>query len=258
MTVRLGYEGAVAVLTLDRPTALNALNAEMLETLSAHLDEISAGHARAVVIVGGGDRAFCAGADIVELRARTLEQHRQATVYGQGVFNKLANLGLPTVAVIRGAALGGGLELALACTHRIALATAKFGLPEIKLGLIPGYGGTQRLPRLIGTDKALELVSTGRVIDAQQALALGLVDSLIDDTAADPLQIALEHLRAYYHGQPAALHLAQAAVLASTTLPLEAGLEEEARLFALATQSADASEGMDAFLAKRPAAFSGR
>ncbi|MBI6566216.1 enoyl-CoA hydratase/isomerase family protein [Pseudomonas synxantha] len=258
MTVRLHYADTVAVLTLDRPAALNALNAEMLAKLSDLLDEIAQGDARSVVIMGGGDRAFCAGADIVELRTRSAEQHLEAATYGQEVFSKLASLLIPTIAVIRGAALGGGLELALACTYRIALSNAKFGLPEIKLGLIPGYGGTQRLPKLIGASQAMELVLSGRIIDAQNALALGLVDKVTDDPLADPLRIARDYLNDQYKGHPAALHLAREAVRASTTLPLEAGLNMEARLFVLATQSADAVEGIDAFLTKRPAVFSGR
>jgi|26BtaG_2_1085354.scaffolds.fasta_scaffold00224_11 enoyl-CoA hydratase len=258
MTVRLHYVDNVAVLTLDRPAALNALNFGMLEKLSEHLDSIAEASPRAVVVIGSGHRAFCAGADISELRGRSTEQHLGGAAFGQRVFAKVANLLMPTVAVIQGPALGGGLELALACNYRVAIAGAKLGLPEIKLGLIPGYGGTQRLPRLIGISKAMELISSGRIISADEAFELGLVDKVVENTDGNAPAIAQAYIAEVYDGRPAALQLAQEAVRSSATLYLDAGLSAEAKLFALAAKTADAVEGMDAFLAKRAPTFSGR
>ncbi|MEM5274409.1 enoyl-CoA hydratase-related protein [Cupriavidus taiwanensis] len=256
MTIRLNIDGEVAVLTLDRPAALNALNFEMLKVLSQLVDDIEQYRARGVVVVGGCDRAFCAGADISELQGRTPREHLDGAVFGQLVFSKLAALSVPSVAVIRGAALGGGLELAMACNYRVALIGAKLGLPEIKLGLIPGYGGTQRLPRLIGTERALDLVTTGRMVTAEEASEIGLVDRLVD--AGDPVAIGKAFLAEISTGHPSAIHLAREAVLAATRLDLDAGLRAEAELFSRATRTDDAREGISAFLAKRAPQFSGR
>ena len=256
MTIRLRRDGEVAVLTLDRPTALNALNVEMLKVLSQLVDDIEQSRVRGVIVVGGGDRAFCAGADISELRGRTPGEHLDGAVFGQSVFSKLAALSMPSVAVIRGAALGGGLELAMACNYRVAMIGAKLGLPEIKLGLIPGYGGTQRLPRLIGTERALDLVTTGRMVTAEEAADIGLVDRLVD--AGDPVAIGKSFLAEISEGHPSAIHLAREAVLAATRLDLDAGLRAEAELFSRAARTDDAREGISAFLAKRAPQFSGR
>ncbi|UIF90031.1 enoyl-CoA hydratase/isomerase family protein [Cupriavidus sp. UYPR2.512] len=256
MTVGLHYADGVAVLTLDRPGALNALNSDMLRALSLHIDTIARSEARAVLVIGSGERAFCAGADIAELQGRTASQHLDGAALGQGVFAKLAALSIPTVAVIRGPALGGGLELAMSCSHRVAVVGAKLGLPEIKLGLIPGYGGTQRLPRLVGTEKAMELILSGRLVSADEALAIGLVDKLVED--GDVMNIGLAFLAALSDGRPAAVHLAREAVRRAATLSLEDGLRAEADLFVLATQTDDAAEGINAFLEKRAPRFAGR
>ncbi|UDM51993.1 enoyl-CoA hydratase-related protein [Cupriavidus sp. MP-37] len=256
MTIGLRYDGELAVLTIDRPASLNALNLDMLKTLSGHVDDIERSGVRGVVIVGGGDRAFCAGADIAELQDRTPQQHLDGSVFGQLVLSKLAALSMPSVAVIRGAALGGGLELAMACSYRVALAGAKLGLPEIKLGLIPGYGGTQRLPRLVGTTRALDLIITGRMIAADEALEIGLVDRLIE--GGDPAAVGKAHLADVSAGRPSAVHLAREAVLSATRLDLDAGLRAEAALFSRATRTDDAREGIAAFLAKRAPQFTGK
>src|SRR6266702_2837688 len=150
MSIETVVDGRIAYITLNRPEALNALNFGLLEDLSSAFDEIARSDARALVMTGSGEKSFCAGADIHELMDRDLVAQRDGALFGQSVFTKLDRLRMPSIAVIHGYAFGGGLELAMACTFRIATAKAKLGLPEIKLGLIPGYGGTQRLPRLVG------------------------------------------------------------------------------------------------------------
>ncbi|WP_321797567.1 enoyl-CoA hydratase/isomerase family protein [Caballeronia sp. J97] len=256
MTIRLHFVGSVAVVTVDRPGALNALNFQMLEEFSRSIDEIRESHAAGVVVVGAGDRAFCAGADVVELRGRTPEQHRGGADFGQQAFAKLADLPLPSVAVIRGPALGGGLELAMACTYRVAISGAKLGLPEIKLGLIPGYGGTQRLPRIVGTEKALEMITSGRAISADEAHQISLVDDVVPE--GDAVEIGIRYLHTVSNGYPASVHLARQAVKAASTLDIQAGLQLEAKLFARAVETSDAREGMQAFVEKRAPEFQGR
>src|SRR4029077_1263360 len=162
----------LALVTLDRPEALNALSASLLQDLAAAFDRVRASDAGALLITGTGERAFCAGADVAELIGRSLQTTREGAAFGQAVFAKLDTLPMPSIALINGYALGGGLELALARTFRLAARTAKLGLPEIKLGLIPGYGGTQRLPRLIGEARALEMILTGRAVMAAEALQI--------------------------------------------------------------------------------------
>src|SRR5690349_7007550 len=170
----------LALITLDRPEALNALSFGQLHDLSRLIDSIGDGDARALLVTGAGDRAFSAGADIKELMGRTLVEQRSGAMLGQSVLAKLDQLSMPSIALINGYAFGGGLELALACTFRLATPGAKLGFPEIKLGLIPGYGGTQRLPRLIGEARATELILTGRTVDAAEAERIGLVNRVVD------------------------------------------------------------------------------
>ena len=162
MTVQLSRIDELALMTFDRPEVLNALNFELLRELGAAIDQVAGGDARELLVTGAGSRAVCAGADVKELMDRSLAATRQGAALGQAIFAKLDVLPIPSIALINGYALGGGLELALACTFRIALPGARLGLPEIKRGLIPGYGGTQRLPRLIGEARALEMILTGR------------------------------------------------------------------------------------------------
>ncbi len=253
MPVTLSRDGEFAILTLDRPEALNALSFSIIRDIGAALDEVAADNtARALIITGSGEKAFCAGADVKELRNRSAAEHRRGVELGQGTFAKLDELPVPSIALINGYAFGGGLELALACTFRIASPRAKFGLPEIKLGLIPGYGGTQRLPRAVGQAKALELILTGRTIDAAEAERIGLVNSVENDSLLD----AGKALAAQFsHYSLPVLNLARQAVLRAQDLPLHEGLRVEADLSTIAYRTDDAAEGMAAFEEKRKAEF---
>ena len=169
MEVELTRDEEFAILTLNRPEALNALSFQILREIGEALDEAARSDARALLVTGAGEKAFCAGADIKELRNRSLTEQTAGAELGDAAFGKLDRLPIPSVALVNGYAFGGGLELALACTFRLAAPKAKMGLPEIKLGLIPGYGGTQRLPRVIGPARALEMILTGRTVEALEA-----------------------------------------------------------------------------------------
>ena len=242
----------LALVTLDRPEVLNALNATLLRELGVSFHQVAGSDARALLVTGAGDRAFCAGADVKELIGRSLEATRQGAAFGQTIFAKLDTLPTPSIALINGYALGGGLELALACTFRIALRGARLGLPEIKLGLIPGYGGTQRLPRLIGEARALEMVLTGRAVMAEEALTIGLVNRVVD---GDLIEAGKNFAREMTGYSLPALRFARAAIRRGLATSLEQGLEIEADLNTLAFQTADAMEGMTAFLEKRKPVF---
>ncbi len=248
MPVLLSRHEEVAVLTLDRPEALNALSAAILEEIDRNLDAVARTDARALLVTGAGSKAFCAGADIKELTGRTLGEQKRGAEFGQAVFGRLADLPMPSVAVINGYAFGGGLEMALACTFRLAGRNARLGLPEIKLGLIPGYGGTQRLPRLIGEGRALEMILTGRTVGAEEAERIGLVNRLIDEPFLDAAVAFAREFTGY--GLPA-LSFARAAVQRAGDVPVHEGLKIEADLSTLAYQTADAAEGMAAFIEKR-------
>ena len=252
MTIHLTRLDDLALLTLDRPEALNALSFELLRDLGAALDEVAAGDARALLVTGAGDRAFCAGADIRELMGRSLQAARDGAAFGQATLAKLDTLPIPSIALLNGYAFGGGLELALACTFRLASPAAKLGLPEIKLGLIPGYGGTQRLPRLIGEARALDMILTGRAVAADEALAIGLVNRIADGNLVEAGKSFAGEMTGY---SLRALGLARAAIRRGLQTTLLEGLAIEAGLNALAFQSADAAEGMTAFLEKRKPAF---
>jgi enoyl-CoA hydratase len=246
----------VAVVTVNRPDKRNALNAtvrqELLEVLDTLRDDDDV---RVVVFTGAGDRAFIAGADIGEFAERTPLQQR-AAMAERRIFDEIAAYPKPTIAMINGFALGGGCELAMACDIRIAARSARFGQPEIRLGLIPGGGGTQRLPRLIGAGRALRLILTGDLIDAEEAYRCGLVDELVDDTELRRATLAVAQTIAA--SSPVALRLAKAAVAAAWEAPLGAGLALERELFITAFASDDRREGVNAFLGKRPAEFTGR
>lgn len=252
MSVDLTYRARTAILTLSRPDALNALNFGMIESISEALDAVARSDARALVITGAGDRAFCAGADITELTGRTLSAQKAGAELGQRVFSKLDTLPIPSIAAISGFALGGGCELALSCSFRLATPHARFGLPEVKLGLIPGYGGTQRLPRLVGESRALEIILTGRMVGAEEALAIGLVNRLVE---GDLLEAAVAFAVELGGFSLVASRLAREAIRRSMDCPLHEGLQTEADLSTLAYQTADAEEGMAAFLEKRPPVF---
>lgn len=250
MTLRLEYRSDVAILTLDRPHALNALSFGLIEQIGRAFDDVGASSARALLITGAGSKAFCAGADISELQNRDIRAQREGAELGQATFAKLDQLRMASVALINGYAFGGGAELAMACTFRVATANAKIGLPEIKLGLIPGYGGTQRLPKLIGPARALELILSGRALGASEALGMGLINRIVED-----MDGALKFIAEFSAHGLLAQQFAREAVHRSMGTPLHAGLRVEADLSTLAYRTADAEEGMRAFLEKRPPRF---
>ena len=252
MTVQLSRIDELALITFDRSEVLNALNFELLRDLGAAIDQVAGGDARALLVTGAGSRAFCAGADVKELMDRSLAATRQGAALGQAIFAKLDVLPIPSIALINGYAFGGGLELALACTFRIALPGARLGLPEIKRGLTPGYGGTQRLPRLIGEARALEMILTGRTVMAEEALRIGLVNRVVD---RDMLGAGVSFAREMTCFSLPALGFARDAVRRGLPTSLREGLAIEADLNTLAFQTADAAEGMTAFLDKRQPVF---
>ena len=253
MAIELKRVEEFAVITLNRPDALNALSFALIADLGQALDAVARSDARALLITGAGPKAFCAGADIKELTGRTLVEQKRGAELGQAAFAKIERLSLPSVAIINGYAFGGGLEMALACTFRIATRNAKMGLPEIKLGLIPGYGGTQRLPRAVGETRAMEMILTGRSVDAEEAYRIGLVQRVVDD---DPLTAGIQYAREFSGHSLPVLGFAREAVSRALSTPLAEGLRIEADLSTLAFQTRDAAEGMSAFIAKRKAKFS--
>lgn len=252
MAVELTRVEEFALITLNRPDALNALSFELIADLGRAFDEVAKSDARALLITGAGTKAFCAGADIKELTGRSLVAQKEGAEMGQAVFAKLDKLPIPSVAIINGYAFGGGLELALACTFRIATKNAKMGLPEIKLGLIPGYGGTQRLPRAIGEPRALEMIMTGRTVDAEEAARIGLVNRLIE---GDAVAHGIAYAREFSGYSLPVLSFAREAVKRALDNPVAEGLRVEANLSTLAFQTADAAEGMEAFSSKRKPKF---
>lgn len=255
MSIRLTRIEEFALITIDRPQALNALSFALIADLGAAIDEVAGTDARALLITGSGPKAFCAGADIKELTGRSMQAQQDGAVFGQTTFARLDRLPMPSIAVINGFAFGGGLELAMACTFRLATANAKMGLPEVRLGLIPGYGGTQRLSRLIGESRAMEMILTARTLTANEALQVGLVNRLI---GADPLAEGIAFAREFSGFSLPVLALARSAISRGMDMPLQDGLRLEADLSTLAFQTEDAAEGMDAFSAKRKPAFKDR
>lgn len=252
MPITLSYRDEFAILTIDRQEALNALSFSLIGDIGRCLDEVGKSTARALLITGAGSKAFCAGADIAELTNRDLEAQKRGAEFGQQVFARLDTLPMPSVAILNGYAFGGGLELALACTFRLATANAKVGLPEIKLGLIPGYGGTQRLPRVVGEARALEMIMTGRTVAAEEAARIGLVNRIVE---GDPVEAGIAFAREFSGHGMVALRLARGAVQRALQTSLAEGLKVEADLSTLAYQTKDANEGMAAFLEKRKPQF---
>ena len=244
-----------ALITLNRPEALNALSVQVVKDIGAAIDEAAASDARAILITGTGEKAFCAGADISEFMGRNVVECIAATELGQNTFAKLDSLSIPSLAVINGFALGGGLELATACTLRVATANVKLGVPEIKLGLIPGYGGTQRLPRLVGQGRALDMVMTGRMVAAEEALSMGLINRLVEAPAIDG---AIAYAREFAGFSLPVLRYGREAVMRADQSALAEGLLIERDLNTLAFQGEDAIEGATAFLEKRAPDFKDR
>ena len=254
--VRTEIADRIAVLTIDRQEKLNALNSEVLADLDAALDAARANsEVGAVVITGAGPKAFVAGADIGELSKMTPISGRRHALRGQAIFSKIETLGKPVIAAINGFALGGGCELALACTLRIASENAKLGQPEVKLGILPGYGGSQRLARLVGKGRAMEICLTAEPISAEEAYRIGLVNRVVP--AGQALSAAREIAGKILANGPLAVAYTMEAIHHGLDLPLEDGLLLEATLFGLCASSADMKEGMAAFLEKRPARFQG-
>lgn len=250
-------ENNIAVLSVNRPKALNALNYETLTDIKTAIkalekdDEVSV-----VIITGSGEKAFVAGADIKEMKDMTPLEARRFMLYGQSVFNLIGNLPKPTIAAVNGFALGGGCELALSCDMIMASENAKFGLPEVTLGIHPGFGGTQRLPRLIGSAKAKELIFTGKIIDANEAEKIGLVNKV---TSSDKLKDEAKDLaKMIMKNGMVAIRLVKSAINAGLDTTLEKGLAYEAETQGLAFSTEDKNEGLSAFLEKRKPNFKGR
>lgn len=247
-------ENEIATITLNRPESLNSLNKETLVHLSKFLKIISADDSiRILIITGSGSKAFAAGADIQELMSMSKNEAYEFVCLGHKVFKMIEDLKQPTIAAVNGFALGGGCELALSCDLRIASETAKFGLPEVSLGIIPGFGGTQRLPRLIGTAKSMEFIFTGSYINALDALRIGLVNQVVEPTQLNHKSSDLA--RNILKNGPIAVSLAKRAIRQGLELNIEQGCELEISLFCSCFDTFEQKEGMAALMEKRPANF---
>lgn len=247
----------IALLTINRPSKLNALNQTVLRELGEAFTEVETSpEIRGLILTGAGEKAFVAGADIAELVELDALATTAKGLNGQAIMRNLEKSGKPSIAAINGFALGGGLELALCCTLRVASGNAKMGLPEVKLGVIPGYGGTQRLPRLVGRGKALEMMLTGEPVDAAEAHRLGLVNHVVDQ--AELIAFSKKLMARILANGPVAIRLAMQAVDIGQSCGLEEGLRHEATAFGLAAASDDRREGTRAFLEKRQARFTGK
>jgi enoyl-CoA hydratase/carnithine racemase len=259
MPVRYDLDGHVATITLDRPDALNAINREMNEELAATWARFrDDDDAWVAILTGAGERAFCAGADLIDLIPDAGEQARAGTLtrFNFGGNTRDFHTWKPSIAAINGFALAGGLEIALACDLRLAVPRARFGLPEVRWAIIPGGGGTQRLPRLIGAARAMELILTGKQIDAEEALRIGLINAIVEPDALLPA--ARELAGQLLQNGPLALRAAKQAVLEGLDRPLDDGLHLELDLFGGVLLTQDAVEGPKAFGEKRPPAYQAR
>jgi enoyl-CoA hydratase len=245
----------IATITVSRPDKLNALNDATIVELGRAIDEARARDDVGAVLLTGAGRAFVAGADITELVGQTPATAQARALTGQGVFRRYETSPKPTLAAVNGFALGGGCELAMACHFRLASDAAKFGQPEVKLGITPGYGGTQRLPRLVGRGRALQLLLTGELIDAQEAFRIGLANAVVP--AADLLPTARKLLQTILAQAPTAVALCIDAVDRGLDMSLDDALALEASYFGLCAATTDMREGMSAFLEKRTARFTG-
>jgi enoyl-CoA hydratase len=250
-------DAGIALVTVNRPEKRNALSAEVVAELHDAFERIGAeAGIRAAIVTGAGEKAFVAGADVQELATLSPVEARAYSLRGQAAFRKLETLGKPSVAAVNGYALGGGLELAMACTVRFASDNAQFGQPEVKLGIIPGFGGTGRLPRLVGRGRALELLLSGDPIAAAEAHRIGLVGAVVPQ--AELLSYSRAWLAKALANAPLALGLVMEAVDVGLDTSLEAGLRFEAAAFALCAATGDGREGTRAFLEKRRPVFAGK
>lgn len=255
----LFYEkkGPIAYVTLNRPKVLNALNKQVIAELRTVFEDSRDDSAvRGIILTGAGDKAFAAGADINEVLNDTPIEAEEKTRLGQAVTNLIENLGKPVIAAVNGFALGGGCELSMACTIRLAAESAKFGLPEVKLGIMPGYGGTQRLSRLVGKGSALQLILSGGMISAQEAYRIGLVNEVVP--SAELIGRAEAILNQIGANAPQSIKFALEAVNKGLETSLAEGLLIEASLFGILAATEDKKEGTSAFLAKRAPRFQGR
>jgi enoyl-CoA hydratase len=247
----------VRTLTINRPDKLNALNAGVMSALETAIDAARGdGSVGVVIITGSGEKSFIAGADIGELSKLSPVEGQAHARKGQALLHKIETLGKPVIAAINGYALGGGCELALACTIRVASENARFGQPEVKLGILPGYGGSQRLPRIVGKGRAMQLCLTAEQIDAAEAHRIGLVNKVVP--AGQALAAAREMAAAILANGPIACAFVLDAIHRGLEMPLEEGLFLEATLFGLCAATSDTKEGMTAFLEKRKASFTGK
>ncbi len=255
--VKTEVRDGILLLTIDRPKVLNALNAATVEEIyKVFADARDDDNVKAVIVTGAGEKAFVAGADINELAQKTPMTGKETSERGQFIFSFIERFPKPVIAAINGFALGGGCELALACHIRVASERAQIGLPEVTLGIIPGYGGTQRMARLLGKAKALELICTGDRVGAAEAERIGLVNKVVP---ADQLMSAAEEMaRKIMLRGPLAIRAAIEAVMSGSEMPMQEGQFLEATLFGLLCASEDTKEGMNAFLEKRPPRFKGK
>jgi enoyl-CoA hydratase/carnithine racemase len=250
-------KGSIAYVTLNRPKVMNALNKATINELRAAFEDVrDDSDVHGVILTGAGEKAFAAGADIAEIANNTAVEAEEGTRRGQALTDLIENLGKPVIAAVNGFALGGGCELAMACTIRIAAESAKFGQPEVKLGVIPGYGGTQRLPRLVGRGRALKLILSGDIIDAAEAYRIGLADEVVPDTHV--IERAEAVLKKIIANAPLSLKYALEAVNKGLETSVAEGLLIEASLFAICASTDDKKEGTSAFLEKRAAKFQGK
>jgi len=255
--VLLEKDGNVGIVIINRPKALNALNTETLIEIDIVLEAISSDdEIKAVILTGSGDKAFVAGADIAEMRNMTPIEARRFAILGQNIFNKIEKLSKPVIAAINGFALGGGCELAMAADLRIASAKSQFGQPETKLGVIPGFAGTQRLPRLVGKGKAKELLYTADIIGCEEAYRIGLVNKVVEESQL--MDEAKKIAKKIASRGQIAVQLTKVAINEGLELDLDKAMSHEADLFALCFATEEQKEGMNAFVEKRPAEFSGK
>ena len=256
-TILFEKRGNIAIVTINRPKVLNALNQTVLDELEMVIDTIAADSSiQGAVITGAGEKAFVAGADISEFKGISVEEARKMSRRGQLLYGRLEALPIPVIAAVNGFALGGGLELAMSCTFRYATPNARVGQPEVKLGLIPGYGGTQRLARLVGRSKAMEICMTARMVKAEEALKIGIIDRIVEE--GNLVDTAVEAIQAILANAPLAVAYCKQAVLEGLELPFDAAEKLESQLFGLCFATEDKDEGVFAFLEKRPAEFKGR